>query len=145
MALKTLKEMNMGELWALAKSKGIEIKGKKKVQLIEELTKPVVEGQEPLPVKEIKPEPKKEEKPKKEKIPMVEATLADGTKVLVPAEAVKAEVSKEGEDIILRSVDGRELEVSIGNDHWKGKEIVVPFKQAEEVKRILKEGGFFVI
>lgn len=130
----------MGELWALAKSRGIAIKGKKKVQLIEELTKPVIEGQEPAPVKKVESEPKK-----KEKIPMVEATLADGTKVLVPAEAVKAETAKEGEDIILRSVDGRELEVSIGNDHWKGKEIVVPFKQAEEVKRILKEGGFFVI
>lgn len=42
------------------------------------------------------------------------------------------------------SADGRVLEVSIGGDIWTGKTIFVPKDKAEDVRRILEAGGFFI-
>jgi len=136
---KTLNEMNMGELWAIAKSKNISIKGKKKAELIKEITKPVVK-------KSVEKKPVEKTKPKKVKEAMVEATLEDGTKVLVPAKEV-TQATKADDDgmVVIKSVDGRELEASIGTVYWVGKEIRVPKEQVEEVKRLLKDGGFYFV
>ena len=83
---------------------------------------------------------------KKEKVAFVEATLADGTKVRIPASEVTPIKQNEVDGVIvIKSVDGRELEASIGITHWVGKTIEVPMEQAEDVKRLLKEGGFYFV
>jgi hypothetical protein len=131
---KTLKEMNMGELWALAKSRGISVKGKKKSELIAEL---VIEDSEKV---------EKKETVEKEKPVLVKATLEDGTEILIPAKDVTSvEPAKKGELVTIKSVDGRELEVSIGDQYWKGKVIEVPSELAQDVKRILRDGGFYIL
>lgn len=45
-------------------------------------------------------------------------------------------------DII--SGDGRELEVSIGSQSWKGKIISVPSNLEADIRRILEEGHYFI-
>jgi hypothetical protein len=135
---KTLKEMNMGELWALAKSRGISIKGKKKDQLMKELV-----SHDGTKNEEIK---KKSPKVKEENKDFVKVTLEDGSEALVSAASIKSpEKAKKGEKVTIKSVDGRELEVSIGDLRWKGKVIEVPSENAEDVRRILKEGGFYIL
>ena len=54
-----------------------------------------------------------------------------------------AYVIPEGETVI-ESVDGRELEVSVGSVIWRGKTITVPNDMVEEVRRLLETGGFFI-
>lgn len=126
--------MNMGELWALAKSRGISVKGKKKSELIAEL---VIEDSEKV---------EKKETVEKEKPVLVKATLEDGTEILIPAKDVTSvEPAKKGELVTIKSVDGRELEVSIGDQYWKGKVIEVPSELAQDVKRILRDGGFYIL
>lgn len=141
---KSIEELNMGELWALAKSRGISIKGKKRKDLIKEL----IASDSPK-TEEVKEKPSKvEEKPvkKSEKITFVEATLADGTRIRVPAKDVEpVKADKKKDVIIIKSVDGRELEASVGRLHWVGKEIEIPTEMEEEVKRLLKLGGFYFI
>lgn len=138
---QSLKDMNMGQLWALARSRKIDYKGMKKVDLIKALS---------AEAKEVaaKPVEKKTESKKATKIDMVEATLEDGTKVLIPANTVKPtteSVTDEDGLVTITSVDGRELEVSIGGTVWVGKEIKVPAEQEEDVKRLLKEGHYYFI
>ena len=146
---ESLDKMNMGKLWALARSRGIEFKGKKKTQLVKELIEadkinpqPSVQEEKP-----IKSEDQSKVKPNKraDKFTFVEATLADGTKVKIPAKDVTPIERKKGDTIIIKSVDGRELEASVGREHWIGKEIEVPAEMEEEVKRLLKEGGFYFV
>lgn len=138
---ESLNEMNMGKLWALARSRGIEFKGKTKKELIKELI-----ASDAPKTEEVKKETLKVEEKKIEKNPtLVEVTLADGTKAKIPAKDVQPIKAKAGDMIIIKSVDGRELEVSVGRDHWIGKEIEVPAEQEEEVKRLLKDGGFYFV
>lgn len=42
------------------------------------------------------------------------------------------------------SADGRELEVSVGNDIWRGTTITVPADMEEEVRRLLITGNFYI-
>lgn len=61
----------------------------------------------------------------------------------VPAE----EGSAPQEEITMKkiiSADNRQLEVSIGNEVWKGFEIMVPSNLEGEIRRILHDGGFYV-
>lgn len=44
----------------------------------------------------------------------------------------------------LISADGRALEVAVGGESWNGRVISVPKKQADDIRRILTEGGFFL-
>lgn len=139
---ETLDSMSMGKIWSLARERKIEIKGKKKKELIKEIIAADMG-------KTVDPEAKpvvEEAKVKKEKVVMVEVTLADGTKAKVPAKDIAPSKKEKGDDeITIKSVDGREMEVSVGRDHWVGKTIVVPAEQEEEIKRLLKEGGFYFV
>ena len=61
----------------------------------------------------------------------------------------KEEVTEEAKLVVegfvdVVSADGRELEVSVGKDTWKGKTITVPTEMLEEVRRLLETGGFFL-
>ena len=147
---ESLKDMNMGKLWSLARSRGIDFKGMKKVDLI----KAIIAKDKPTASKEPKVEEVKEESPKveekkvekKDGIRFVEATLADGTRIKVPAQDVSPVKSEKNKDVvIIKSVDGRELEASVGRDHWVGKIIEVPAEQEDEVKRLLTDGGFYFV
>lgn len=132
----------MAQIWKLARERNMDVKGKKKAQLIAELTKSRDIIQPVVGEKVEKPEPPV----KKEQMTFVIATLADGTKIKVPAKDVSPVRVEEADGIvIIKSVDGRELEASIGNTHWVGKTIEVPFEQEEDVKRLLKEGGFYFV
>lgn len=147
---ETLQKLSMGKLWSLARSRGIEFKGVKKPELIKLLiAKDNPNTSEEPKIEEVKKEtPKVEEKKAEKKVKtedLVEATLADGTKVKIPAKDVKPAEIVEGEMVIIKSVDNRELEASIGRDHWRGKVIEVPAEQAEDVKRLLKDGGFYFV
>lgn len=42
------------------------------------------------------------------------------------------------------SADGRDLEVSVGSEYWKGKVILVKKDMVDEVRRILEAGGYFI-
>lgn len=138
---ESLKEMNMGKLWALARSKGIQFKGMKKPDLIKALVAADSPKEKPVAKK-----PEKETKPKIVKETMVEAVLEDGTKVLIPAKDVSPAVKVEDDGmVVIKSVDGRDLEASVGITHWVGKEIRVPKEQLEEVKRLLKDGGYYFV
>jgi len=142
---ESLDKMNMGKLWALARSRGIDFKGKKKKDLIAEM---IAMDQKTEKVEKevdrIKEEPKKETTKKNEAL--VEAVLSDGTKVLIPAKDITpAGKEKEKGIVIIKSVDGRDLEASVGNTHWLGKTIEVPIEQEDEVKRLLTEGGFYFV
>lgn len=44
--------------------------------------------------------------------------------------------------VVFNSLDGRVLEVSINVSIWKGKSITVPVDVAEDVARLLKDGGY---
>lgn len=134
----------MGELWSLAKTRGISIKGKTRKVLIKELINNDIPKN---PKKVVEEAPEVEEKPvkKNETITFVEATLADGTRIKVPAKDVQPTKTVKKDVVIIKSVDGRELEASVGSMHWVGKEIEVPLEMEEEVKRLLKFGGFYFI
>lgn len=139
---ESLNKMNMGKLWALARARGIEFKGKKKKDLIKEMVA-MDQKAEKKAVKS-KEEPKKEARKKNETL--VEAVLSDGTKVLIPAKDITPAGKEEDEGIvIIKSVDGRELEVSVGTTHWIGKTIEVPIEQEDEVRRLLTDGGFYFV
>ena|SRR3990172_4053160 len=143
---ESLQDMNMGKLWALARSRGIDFKGMKKPELI----KALIASDSPKTEEVKKETPKVEEKKKVEKkesgINFVEATLADGTKIKVPAKDVSPVKTETDEGmVIIKSVDGRELEASVGRDHWVGKIIEVPAEQEDEVRRLLKDGGFYFV
>jgi len=136
---ESLKDMNMGKLWSLARARGIDFKGMKKKELIEKI----------ISTGEVSKPEKKEVKPTEKKVKvvdMVEVTLKDGTKAKVPAENVTASVIVKPEGtVIIKSVDGRELEASVGREIWVGKEIEVPVEYEEEVRRLLKSGGFYFV
>jgi len=51
-------------------------------------------------------------------------------------------VEKKG--VSIRSADGRSLYVSINGQKWEGTELTVPEKYANEAKRILMEGGYYI-
>ena len=142
MERESLNNLNMGEIWKIARERGIAIKGKSKKELIKKIIAidvPVLE-KEPE-----KPEVKKVEG-RKEVITFVEATLADGTKVKIPAKDVTP-IGKEVKtgEVTIKSVDGRELEVSVGRDHWVGQTITIPAELEDEVSRLLKDGGFYFV
>lgn len=143
---KSIEKLNMGELWSLAKTRGISIKGKKRKDLIKELIASDSSKSEPTKEESVQVEPKEKPVKKNEKITFVEATLADGTRIKVPAKDVEPiKADKEKNIVTIKSVDGRELEASVGRLHWMGKEIEVPLEMEEEVRRLLKLGGFYFI
>lgn len=45
---------------------------------------------------------------------------------------------------VIESADGRSLFVGINGNHWEGSRIVVPGEYAEEARRILVEGGYYL-
>lgn len=137
---ESLDSLSMAKIWQLARARKIDVNGKKKKQLIQEL----IEADKIVP--EVPVEPKKVEEKPKEKLAFVEATLVDGTKIKVPAkDVVPAKKEKNAAEVIIKSVDGRELEVSIGRDHWVGQTITIPAEIEDEIKRLLKGGGFYFV
>lgn len=60
-----------------------------------------------------------------------------------PAEATPA-VEDDLPMVKIETADNRTLEVSIGDQYWKGKEIFVPVELEDDVRRILIGGGFFL-
>lgn len=68
-----------------------------------------------------------------EEVPVVEAP--------VKAEPKAAPVTKE---VIFKSLDGRNLQVGVGNFFVEGRTISVPGSYAEEVERLLTDGGYLV-
>ena len=64
----------------------------------------------------------------------------------VGEQVITPEIKKEVESgmVEIESVDGRELEASVGTTIWKGKVIIVPKEMEEDVRRLLIEGGFFI-
>ena len=73
-----------------------------------------------------------------------EAEIAEETPA--PEAPVQPEVAVAPQDdtVLLRSADNRTLEVSIGEAVWIGKEIRVPAHQAQSVRKLLEDGGFFL-
>lgn len=59
-------------------------------------------------------------------------------------DAEQGETPRSGRMVELISADGRQLEVSISNDVWKGLRILVPVELEGEIRRILEEGGYYV-
>ena len=71
-----------------------------------------------------------------------EVTLEDAETEEVAAEAPQVEEVKLVE---IRSADPRrQLEVSIGEAHWKGVTISVPAHQEADVRDILERGGYLL-
>ncbi len=132
----------MPKLWKMAKDLGISHKGKKP-ELIARIVKAKKERPQPVEEKtDKKPEDTKAEKPKKD---MVQATLGDGSKVMVPSSSVEAASKAKGGMVTMKSMDGRVLEAAVGSEVFIGKTIKVPVEMADEIRRLLKEGGFYVI
>lgn len=100
------------------------------------------------------PEAKKEEtvvkpevKPTPSETPKVEEKKEE--KKQAPVEQTKPEIAEQEEldtpeEVIITSADGRVLEAAINERTFKGKTISVPAELAEEVKRLLLNGGYFI-
>ena len=70
-----------------------------------------------------------------------EEVKVEQVEVVTPVEEVKVSVSGMVEIV---SADGRELEVSVGKETWRGTTITVPADMVEEVRRLLETGGFYL-
>ena len=47
-------------------------------------------------------------------------------------------------EVKIETADNRVLQAAIGDRVFEGKVIYVPEEQADDVRRLLKEGGFFI-
>lgn len=74
----------------------------------------------------------------------------DVKEVVGSSEQPIVEEVKEAKEIpttkaVFESMDGKTLEVSINNEFWKGKRIMVDQRYADDVDRLLKTGGYLFV
>ena len=77
---------------------------------------------------------------KSEAVGVPEASTPDPVVVATPPVVeVKPKTVK-----LISAIPGKQIEVSIGRDHWKGVEIEVPAELEGEIRRILEAGGYYL-